>query len=110
MAEHDVQFDPRAQLGEERAHLTEQLDELSTGAEDSLEFDENFADSAQVAAEQGENRELAMSLRKQLEDVDDALERLDEGAYGVCESCGAQITTERLQAMPATRFCINCAG
>lgn len=109
MAEQNLQSDVRAQLDAEREHLTIQLDELESGSDESLAFDENFADSAQVAAEQGENRELATSLRKQLEDVDRALERLDEDTYGLCANCGDPIAPERLQAMPATPFCIDCA-
>ncbi len=109
VAEQDVQSDVRAQLDAEREHLDTQLAELEAGSEKGLEFDENFADSAQVAAEQGENRELATSLRKQLEEVDGALERLDEGTYGSCANCGKAIAPERLQAMPATPFCIDCA-
>lgn len=109
MADQHLGSDVRARLDAERVHLDTQLDELEAGADTSLEFDENFADSAQVAAEQGENRELASSLRKQLEEVDRALERLDGGTYGLCANCGDAIAPERLQAMPATPFCIDCA-
>lgn len=109
MAENDVQFDARALLTSEREQLQNQLSELESDSDEGLVFDENFADSAQVAAGQGENRELANSLRKQLDDVDVALQRLAEGTYGLCASCGQPIARERLEAMPATQFCINCA-
>jgi RNA polymerase-binding transcription factor DksA len=39
----------------------------------------------------------------------DALNRMDRGEYGRCESCGQQITTARLEALPFTRFCVKCA-
>ncbi|HYL57639.1 MAG TPA: TraR/DksA C4-type zinc finger protein, partial [Candidatus Acidoferrales bacterium] len=39
---------------------------------------------------------------------DDALERLDDGSYGVCESCGLEVAEERLSAMPFTRLCRDC--
>lgn len=109
MADQDLQPDVRAQLEEERAHLQGQLDELSTDSSDRLEYDENFADSAQVAAEMGENRALAGSLREQLSEVDRALERLDAGTYGQCANCGNSIDPSRLEAMPGTTHCINCA-
>lgn len=39
----------------------------------------------------------------------DALERMDDGAYGACEWCGAQIATARLDALPFVRHCVGCA-
>jgi DnaK suppressor protein len=101
--------DPRARLEHERAHLEGQLGDLGRG-EGSLAFDDNFADSGQVAAEQGENRVLATQLREQLDDVERALTKLDDGTYGQCEVCGAAIGESRLEAMPAARFCIDHAG
>ena len=38
-----------------------------------------------------------------------ALERLEEGTYGVCESCGKPIDLQRLEALPQTELCIECA-
>ena len=60
-----------------------------------------------MAAEQGENQALAASLREQLDDVERALAKLDDGTYGQCEICGEPIAEARLEAMPATRFCIE---
>ncbi|MDZ7733513.1 MAG: TraR/DksA C4-type zinc finger protein [Acidimicrobiia bacterium] len=108
MAEQHASPDPRAALEDERRHLEDQLEDLVPD-EQSETFDENFADSAQVAAEQGETRTLASSLREQLEDVDRALTKLDDGSYGTCEQCGEPIGDARLEAMPATRYCIRCA-
>lgn len=99
----------RAELEEERNQLSEQLRELGRD-ESSLDFDDNFADSGQVAAEQGENQALAAQLRDQLDDVEAALARLDAGTYGTCEVCGRPIGEARLEVMPATRFCIDHAG
>jgi RNA polymerase-binding transcription factor DksA len=45
-----------------------------------------------------------------LDDVERALSKLDDGSYGQCEVCGAPISDARLEAMPATRFCIDHAG
>jgi RNA polymerase-binding protein DksA len=108
MTEQQSTPDMRASLEAERRHLRAQLGELESDSEESLDFDENFADSAQVAAEQGENRALAGSLREQLDDVDRALDKLDKGTYGLCERCGQPISEARLEAMPATQYCINC--
>jgi RNA polymerase-binding protein DksA len=103
-----AETDPRATLEEERAHLQAQLTDL--GVDGGIAYDENFADSGQVAAEQGENRALIGQLEETLTEVERALAKLDEGAYGVCENCGKEIGEARLEAMPATRYCIDCAS
>lgn len=99
----------RDDLVQEQANLAGQLSDIGEPG-DAPDFDENFADSGQVAAEQGESRALAGQLRDQLDDVESALARLDEGTYGLCEVCGEPIGEARLEAMPATRWCIEHAG
>jgi RNA polymerase-binding protein DksA len=42
-------------------------------------------------------------------EIDEALQRFDEGKYGVCESCGKEIVHARLEALPYARWCIRCA-
>lgn len=41
-------------------------------------------------------------------EIDDAIKRIDEGNYGICESCNKEISQERLYAVPYTRYCIKC--
>ena len=98
----------RASLEEERDQLKSQLAELDDDSD--LSYDENFADSAQVAGQQGANRALAGQLKENLGEVDRALAKMDDGTYGQCEACGKDIAEARLEAMPATRFCIDHAG
>jgi RNA polymerase-binding transcription factor DksA len=98
----------RAQLEGERASLQRQLEELGAG-DKGLSFDENFADSGQVAAEQGENRAVVAALSDQLGDVERAIGKLEEGTFGRCETCGKEIAEARLEAMPAARYCIDHA-
>jgi RNA polymerase-binding transcription factor DksA len=98
----------RAQLEGERASLRRQLTDLGAG-DTAPSFDENFADSGQVAAEQGESRLLAASLTDQLRDVEKALTKMDSGDYGKCETCGKDIAEPRLEAMPAAGHCIDHA-
>ena len=99
----------RTTLCDERDQLRRQLADLGVGGE-GMAFDENFADSGQVAAEKGEHQVLANSLQEALVDVDRALAKLESDAYGRCEQCGAEIGEARLEAMPATRYCIACAS
>jgi DnaK suppressor protein len=97
----------RGQLEGERARLTAQISSL--GHDESLAYDENFADSGQVAAEQGENKALVNQFRRELQETQRALDKFDEGTYGACERCGQPIGEARLEAMPATRYCIQHA-
>jgi DnaK suppressor protein len=98
----------RASLEEERGQLKSQLAELDD--ESDLKYDENFADSAQVAGQQGANRALAGQLSENLAEVERAMAKMDDGTYGICERCGKEIGEARLEAMPATRYCIDDAG
>lgn len=109
---HDADPELVARLGEELSaeqhQLVTQLDELE-GSGTSPGFDEGFADTAQVSAEQSESRVLASQLREQLDDVEFAIARIAEGTYGTCVVCGESIAPARLEAMPATRWCISHA-
>lgn len=98
----------RVELNVECQRLQEQIAQLDAG-EGAHAYDENFADSAQVAAELGENKSLLNKLQDQLADNKRALDKMDAGTYGLCEKCGGPIAEPRLEAMPATRFCINDA-
>ena len=100
--------DLRAALEEEADLLRSKVQELDAKGDD-LSYDEGFADSAQVAAERGENRVLYDQLRRELDDIEHALARMDDGTYGTCEVCGDTIGADRLEVMPATRFCIQHA-
>ena len=82
---------------------------LEPGSGASDDFDDNFADSGQVAAEQGENKVLAAQLRTELDEVERALAKLDDGTYGALRDLRRADRRARLEAMPATRFCIDHA-
>ncbi len=46
--------------------------------------------------------------RKLIAKVKEALKRIDEGTYGICEVCGEDISEKRLEARPVTTYCIEC--
>jgi DnaK suppressor protein len=102
----------RERLESERGEVRRQLDDLGArrdaeGIEDP-ELDEGFADAGQAAAERASLLTLVRSLRDTLREVEQALERMDAGAYGSCERCGLPIDEERLEALPAARLCLDC--
>jgi DnaK suppressor protein len=103
--------DYRTLLEIEQANLLSELSELGfDDGKTGLEYDANFADTSQVTAERGEAEALAGKLKDTLEEVHAAIGRLDEGTYGRCEVDGEAISPARLEAMPATRFCIDHAN
>ena len=104
MASQELFAQARAALEAELAELTTQLAENG-----DVPFDENFADSGQVAAEQGEHRAIVGHIQDSLRDVNLALGKLEAGTYGKCEECGEEIAEARLEAMPAARYCIKHA-
>ena len=57
-------------------------------------------------------REMGISLQemrnRERQLIDDALDSLEEGSYGMCAECGEEISEKRLQALPFARLCVNC--
>ena len=94
-------------LTAERDRVQDQLKELGV---DRSSYDEGFADSGQVTAERGEVEALVGTLRETLQEINEALDKLEAGTYGRCESCGGEISEARLDAKPAARYCIDCAS
>jgi DnaK suppressor protein len=50
---------------------------------------------------------LSMHIER-LREVEDALDHLEEGTYGICEDCGVPIKLERLKILPFTTYCVRC--
>jgi RNA polymerase-binding protein DksA len=51
---------------------------------------------------------LASGERKSLYELDDALKRIEDGTFGICDDCKSSITKIRLKAVPSARLCIKC--
>ncbi len=102
----------RTTLANEREKLIRQLDELGateTGdLRSDLEFSDGFADAGAATAERTEVLGLVESLKRQLNSVDKALVKIDDGTYGSCDNCGRPIPPARLEARPASILCIDC--
>lgn len=50
----------------------------------------------------------SQELKKDLAEVEKALQRIEKGTYGVCVSCGQEIELERLNVMPTATYCLTC--
>jgi len=88
--------------------LREIKDELRQGREGSKE---NGMDTYDLASEE-RDREISFILtdrdREKVLAIDDALQRIEDGSYGICESCESEIAPGRLEALPFTRLCVSC--
>lgn len=102
----------RRRLDDERTNLLTQLTDMgvdpTTGAPDGDRFEQGFADSGQSTAEKASLLSMAEGVFDTMREVDAALSRMDNGTYGVCESCGKSVGDERLDARPVARLCVDC--
>ncbi|NJP52055.1 molecular chaperone DnaK [Streptomyces sp. SBST2-5] len=48
------------------------------------------------------------AIQSALQEIEQALARLDDGTYGICEGCGKPVPPERLEILPYTRHCVTC--
>ncbi|TKA12807.1 TraR/DksA family transcriptional regulator [Actinacidiphila oryziradicis] len=72
--------------------------------------DEHDPEGATVAYERAQLRDVLKQARADLDDLDQAAQRVLTDEYWVCERCGGPISAARLTARPATRICITCAA
>jgi DnaK suppressor protein len=110
-----LQTQLRKELESERASLIEELegygaDPYSEKVDRIAGVDDNFADSAAATAERSEILAFIDKARERLAAVDTALQRMDEGGYGVCVDCGTEIPEARLEARPLSIRCVACAA
>jgi DnaK suppressor protein len=99
-------------LRERRVRLAGELERLTEPPEQGagIGFGKRVGDGTTEAVERISTTATARSLAASIREIDLALERFENGKYGVCEVCGGPIPGERLEALPATATCMNCAG
>ena len=51
---------------------------------------------------------LVEDQQETIQQIDEALDRIDAGSYGKCEPCGEQIAKARLEALPQAKYCVDC--
>jgi DnaK suppressor protein len=99
----------RDTLAKEKKQLLREIEaDLKEGREGSKG---EGMDAYDIATEE-RSREISLILsdreREKLQAIESALERIEEGSYGICEKCGEEIAQERLEVMPFTRLCLTC--
>ena len=98
-----------------REKLQKMRDEILQKGEDTLEdmTEERtmYADPADRASAESD-RSFTLRLRdrdrKLVHKIDEAMERIEDGSFGICDECGEEISRPRLEARPVTTLCIQC--
>lgn len=105
----------RAKLLQERDRLLHEIDELEDGLSVSLAdaseespYDQHMAEAAAFTQERQMDLTLEENARIGVIRIDRALAKLDDGSYGVCDSCTKAIGTARLKIAPDASLCIEC--
>ena len=97
------------------ALIKKRVEILGTGGVKPLQASmENNTRQGDMADQASGNNEVHIQLKlkqtdaKILQAIEEALQRIDKGTYGVCRDCGEMIAPARLNAIPWTRVCISC--
>jgi RNA polymerase-binding transcription factor DksA len=89
----------------EEEGLTRESEEESLAELSSI--DQHQADIGTETFDRERDLSILEQVEAELADVEHALARLDAGTYGICEACGRPIGDDRLEALPAARFCVD---
>jgi len=108
----------RSLLEEEKTRLTDVIREIEdeqeelrlseTSAERSP--DPNTAEGGSLAFEIEKELSLHQNAKDLLSQAEEALERIEDGTYGVCADCDSAIPVARLEALPHTKLCVTCSA
>jgi len=66
------------------------------------------ADLAVTSMDSGREYQIYLKQKKELEEINEALKKIEEGTYGICEMCEEKIQEERLKIKPFAKYCIIC--
>lgn len=99
----------KAVLHERKKDLLTQANQ--TVCHEATMVNEHLSDYADIATQESD-RSFRLRIRdrerKLIKKIDQALGRIEEGTFGLCERCGEEIGVERLKARPVTTYCIHC--
>jgi len=98
-----------------KALLIERRDAITRGMQQNLDYHSSppltKGDSSDLAADSLDSDttlQIAESGSSEIAQIDEALRKIEEGTYGICESCGGEIPWARLQAAPYATMCVEC--
>lgn len=95
-------------LNSRRQELLGEAGRTVSGMVDGKENFPEPADRAALESDRNATLRIRDRERKLISKIEEALQRIEDGSYGVCETCGEDIGVERLRARPVTTLCIQC--
>lgn len=99
----------RKYLENERNRLSDELQKKTSPELDTQRSPYGKREAASMGSSELEKgQSMVRRLKEQLAEVEHALEKLDDGTYGICDNCGKSIPPERLEAIPQTSLCLDC--
>ena len=99
----------RATTTRRAAGLVRGFDAIVEAASDVATDDEHDPEGHTIAWERQQLAALLDETQSTVAAIDVAIERVDDGRYGICTECGGEIAAVRLDALPATPTCVECA-
>ncbi|HZR83861.1 MAG TPA: RNA polymerase-binding protein DksA [Candidatus Binatia bacterium] len=91
-----------------RTELLGEAERTAQGMGDEIDGFPDPTDRGSLESERNLVLRIRDRERKLLSKIDEALGRIDDGSFGLCEECGEPIGIERLKARPVTTLCIEC--
>jgi RNA polymerase-binding protein DksA len=106
----------RQNLLEMKGELDEELKEIEEAAfnvsqsemSGEVGYDEDYADAGSFTFEREKDLSIANNIQDLLAKITRSVEKIDEGTYGICESCGQPIEPARLKVLPHALLCVRC--
>lgn len=99
----------KKELEKQKAALLAEAGEIiSSGLNPGTENIPDLSDQASAEIDQNFIIRLKEREQKLLKKIDEALDRIIDGTFGICETCGGEISLQRLKARPVTTLCISC--
>lgn len=90
--------------------LEKELEDLTCARRAGSDDDEHDPEGVPLSSEWSRITGLLEAARAEARQVDEALQRLASGSYGICAGCGRPIPVERLEARPFAERCVPCAS
>ena len=97
-----------------KVKLTAELEALTARLEHiDRDLSQSHSSDSEEQAQERENDEVLDEIGNEtqlsISRIKAALQRIEEGEYGICQKCGDEIAVERLQILPESTFCVKCA-
>ena len=92
----------KAELEKILNNITNEIDEISRC---DIKDDGDFA---AASMDSGRDYQIYLKQKQELKEIEEALKKIEEGRYGICEMCDEPISEERLKIKPYAKYCIIC--